>query len=122
MRDLERWPEWTASFARVDLLDPTPIRVGSRVRVKQPRLAVARFEVTSWRPDAGFEWVTKSPGVTAYAGHAIEPTATGARVTVSVEFSGPLSGVVAWWFGDLTRRYMAMEADGLARRAEDARA
>lgn len=119
--DIERWPEWTASITRIERLDSGPIRVGSKARVKQPRLATALFEVTDWRPERGFDWVTRNPGVTALARHVIEPTERGARVTLSVEFSGPLAGVVAWWFGGLAQRYVQMEAEGLKRRAEHAK-
>jgi uncharacterized protein YndB with AHSA1/START domain len=117
--DVERWPEWTASMTRIERLDGGPLGRGSHVRVQQPKLAPARFEITSWVPERAFDWITKSPGITAIARHAIEPTSGGTRVTLSVEFSGWLAGLVVWWFGELTSRYVAMEADGLKRRSED---
>lgn len=120
MSDIERWPEWTASIARVERLDAGPIRVGSRLRVKQPKLATALFEVTAWTPSRGFDWVTATPGVTAIARHLIEPASGASRVTLSVEFRGPLAGLIGWLYGGLTRRYVQMEADGLTRRAETA--
>lgn len=118
MSDVERWPEWTASMRRVQPLGAGPLGHGSHVRVEQPKLAPATFEITSWMPERGFDWITRSAGVTAVARHAIEPTAGGARVTLSVEFSGLLAGAVVWWFGELTSRYVAMEAEGLKRRCE----
>ena len=119
MTDIERWPEWTASMTRVERLQPGPLGVGSRVRVKQPKLALADFQITAWQPGREFDWVTKSLGVTAVARHRIEAAGDGARATLSVEFSGWPAGLVVWWFGDLTQRYVAMEADGLKRRSED---
>lgn len=118
MREVDRWPEWTTSIERVERLDRGPLGVGSRVRVKQPKLAPALFEIISWTPDQGFDWVAKTPGVTALAQHLIEPGDGGARVTLSVEFSGMLARLVGWWFGRLTRRYIQMEADGLKSRVE----
>jgi uncharacterized protein YndB with AHSA1/START domain len=118
MSDVERWPEWTASMTRVERFDASPLGVGSRVRVKQPRLAAALFEITKWEPGRGFDWIAPTAAVTADARHLIEPVVDGARVTLSVEFSGPLATPVAWWFGGLTKRYIAMEAEGLKRRAE----
>ena len=118
MSDVERWPEWTASMARVERLDLGALGVGSRVRVKQPKLAQALFEITAWEPGRGFDWITRSAVVTAVARHVIAPSGPGVRVTLSVDYSGPLSGVIGWLYGGLTNRYMAMEAEGLKRRAE----
>ena len=118
MSDIERWHEWTASITSVQRLDDGPIRVGSKARVKQPKLAGSVFEVTTWHPDRGFDWVTRSPGLQGLGRHLIEPNAGGSRVTLSVTFSGPLAGLVAMFFGGLTERYIKMEAEGLKRRAE----
>jgi hypothetical protein len=118
LSDVERWPEWTASMTRVERLDRNPIGVGSRIRVKQPKLATAVFDVTSWTPERGFDWITRNPAVTAVANHIIEPADPGCRVTLSVTFSGPLSALVAWLYGGLTERYIRMEAEGLKRIAE----
>lgn len=118
MSDIERWHEWTASITAVRRLDDGPMRVGSKAHVKQPKLAGSVFEVTSWQPERGFDWVTKSPGISGLGRHLVEPSAHGSRVTLSVTFSGPLSGLVALFFGGLTARYIKMEAEGLKRRAE----
>lgn len=118
MSDIERWPEWTASMSRIVRTSAGPLGVGSTARVKQPKLAAADFVVTTWEPARGFDWVTKNPLVTAIGHHAIEPMATGSRVTLWVDFSGPLAGLVAWVYGGLTARYVRMEAEGLKRRSE----
>jgi carbon monoxide dehydrogenase subunit G len=118
MSDVERWHEWTASITAVRRLDDGPMRVGSRAHVKQPKLAGAVFEVSSWQPERGFDWVTRSPGIAGLARHLVEPTTHGSRVTLSVTFSGPLSGLLALVFGGLTDRYIRMEAAGLKRRVE----
>ena len=118
MSDIERWHEWTATITSIERRDREPLGVGSKARVKQPKLAPANFVITSWHPDRGFDWVTKNPAVTAIGRHVIEPTATGARVTLSVEFSGPLHGLIAWLYGGLTSRYVRIEAEGLKQRSE----
>ena len=119
MKDVERWHEWTASVTSIRLLDPAPLRVGSRALVKQPTLLPAEMRVTAIEDNAGFTWVSKSLGVVATGLHTIVPTAKGSRVTLSLTFAGPLSGVVAFFFGKLTQRYVQMEAEGLKRRSED---
>ena len=42
MSDIGRWPEWTPTVTRVDPLDPGPLAVGHRARIRQPRLKVKR--------------------------------------------------------------------------------
>jgi uncharacterized membrane protein len=121
MSDIERWPEWTASITSVTRTSDGPLGVGSTAHVKQPKLAAANFVITRWQPDGGFDWVTRNAMVSALGHHAIEPTAHGSRVTLWVEFSGPFAGLIAWLYGDLTRRYVQMEAEGLKRRSERVR-
>jgi hypothetical protein len=118
MADVERWPEWTASVMSITRTSDGPLGVGSTARVKQPKLAPADFTITTWQPERGFDWVTSNPLVTALGHHAIEPTATGSRVTLWVDFSGPLAWLIAWIYGGLTTRYVRMEAEGLKQRAE----
>ncbi len=122
MRDVERWHEWTASITSIRLLEPGPLRVGSRALIRQPRLRPAEFRVTALEEGRGFTWVTALPGLRAEAHHRIVPRARGSRVTLLLEFTGP----VGWLAGHLTRglnaRYLAMEAQGLKRRSESSTA
>ena len=47
-------------------------------------------------------------------------TATGSRVTLSVDQYGVIGELFARMTADLTNRYLRLEADGLKRRAEEA--
>jgi ribosome-associated toxin RatA of RatAB toxin-antitoxin module len=116
MADIERWPEWTPSVSRVKRLSPGPLRVGSRVRIHQPKLPPAWWRVTELNPDAGFTSVSVAPGVRVMARHWIEPAADGCRVTLSIRYEGLLGALLARWVGDLNDRYLALEADGLKAR------
>ena len=116
--DVERWHEWTASITRIERLDHGPLRIGSRALVRQPKLPRNEFTVTSLEEDRGFTWESKSPGLRGIGHHWIEPTPTGCRVTLGVDFRGLLAWPVSRLYGTLTQRYIEMEAEGLERRSE----
>lgn len=119
--DVERWHEWTASITSIERLDTGPLRVGSRALVRQPRLPRNEFEVTALEEGRGFDWESKSPGLRGIGHHWIERTATGCRVTLGVDFRGPLAWLVSRLYGRLTQRYIELEAEGLKRRSEAGR-
>ena len=121
IRDVERWHEWTASITSVKRLDAGPLQLGSRAIVQQPKLPTNTFTVTKLEPDRGFDWESRSPGLTGIGHHWIEAIATGSRVTLGVDFRGLLAPIVRLLYGGLTQRYIKMEAAGLKRRSEDGR-
>lgn len=121
MSDVERWQEWTESIRSVEPLGDARAAVGARYRVSQPRLAPAVWTVTSWEPQRGFAWESRSPGLRAVGEHLIATEGAGCRVSLRVRFEGFLSPLIALLFGGLTRRYMALEAEGLKRRCEGGR-
>ncbi len=118
MRDVERWHEWTASITSVTRVDHGPLAIGSRARVRQPKLLPAEFIVTELEENKGFTWVTLSPGVTATARHSVQPIPSGTRATLSVQFDGLAAPIVAWMTRNLNDRYLALEAAGLKKRSE----
>jgi uncharacterized membrane protein len=118
LADVERWPEWTTSIRSVRRLDAGPLAVGSRAKVKQPRLPTTVWEVTALEPDREFTWVAKSPGVRTVAVHRLEPRDGHTDLTLTLRQEGALGGLMARMLGGLTRRYVDTEANGLKRRAE----
>jgi len=119
LADVERWPEWTASISRVKLLSPGPLQVGSRARVYQPKLPSAFWRVTELAPGRSFTWISVAPGVRVTAGHTVDASAIGSRVTLSIHYEGLLGALLARWVGDLNARYLALEAKGLKARCTD---
>lgn len=147
MADLEHWPDWTPSMLEVRLLPPVaagnagavpqagaapqagvappgggapPAGVGSRVRIRQPRLLPGIWTITRWQPGWGFEWAMQSPGLQCIGRHDIEPLPDGRnRVTLALYFTGPLSGPVALLGRRLILRYIDQEMAGLLRRAAE---
>lgn len=118
MTDVERWPDWTASVSTIQRLDHGPFTVGSRVRIKQPRLPPSVLTVTELEPGRGFTWVATSPGLRVTAAHGIEPAPRGVRVTLSVRYEGVFGRLAGRLWRSLTERYLRLEADGLKRRSE----
>jgi carbon monoxide dehydrogenase subunit G len=119
LTDPERWPEWTPSVTSVELLD-RPLTLGSRARIVQPGLSPATFRVTRFDAGKSFTWVTGIPGIlVVHAHHSVEPAHNGARATLRLRFDGLLGGVMGKKLQELNNRYLAMEAAGLKRFAEE---
>jgi uncharacterized membrane protein len=113
LRDVERWPEWTASVRSVRLLDGG-LRVGARARIDQPRIPTTIWTVTALTEGREFTWEASGPGTRTTGRHGLEPVGPGScRVTLSITQSGWLGAVVGRGYRSLTDRYLAMEAAGL---------
>jgi len=69
MSDVECWPEWTRSVKSVERLDPGPLGVRSRARVRQPRFPAAIWTVTALEPGRYFEWQSPALGLLSVGGH-----------------------------------------------------
>lgn len=116
--DVENWPVWTPSVRSLRRLDPGPLRVGARQRIKQPRLPTTIWTVTELIEGELFTWTATGPGMSTSARHRIEPTPTGSRAILSIDQEGILGQLLAYLMADLIRRYLSLEATGLKRRAE----
>lgn len=115
---LEHWPTWTPTVSRVECLDPGSPAIGSRVRISQPRLRAAVWEIDDWRAGQGFSWFTVSPGLRVAASHELRACEGGCVLSLALRFEGVLATVVGWLAGRITRQYLAQEARGLKRQAE----
>ena len=118
LSDGERWPEWTPTVTSIKLLEPGPLRVGLRALIRQPKFPPAVWKVTELENGRSFTWVTGSPLVRVTARHSVAPAGNGSRVTLSLDFTGLLGGLVAQLTRNLNERYLSIEANGLKQRAE----
>ena len=119
--DLEAWPRRIETVDAVELLTPAPMGKGSRVRLKQPKLGEAVWEVTVWDAPSYFEFRQQSGGITTVAGHRVEALGEGrSRLTLTLEMRGLLVPVFGRIYSGLTNRYMTTEAQGMKRAAESA--
>ena len=113
--DVERWPTWTRSMQRVRRLDDGPLVPGSRVRIKQPRLLPVVWTVTELDEGRSFSWAAEGAGVRSVATHEVRPMGAGtSELRLTFDQTGPLAPVLDPFLSRLTRRYVRMEAEGLA--------
>lgn len=118
---LEAWPQRIETVDSVELLTPAPITTGSRLRLKQPKLAEGTWDVTVWDAPSYFEWTQNSGGATSVAGHRVEALGDGrARLTLTLDIRGLLIPIMMLFYRKLTNDYMDLEAEGIKRAAESA--
>ena len=119
LSDIAAWPQRIATVDTVEVLNNPPVGLGSRVRLKQPKLPEGTWDITRWDPPSYFEWRQKTSGITSTAGHRVEAISEGrARLTLTLEMKGLLVVMVRLFYKGLTNRYMMMEAEGMKRAAE----
>ena len=118
MSDVDRWHEWTPSITSVRRLTDGPFAVGTRVVIRQPKFPPAVWKVTAIQPGRSFTWVSVAPGLRVTGHHAVEPTPTGSRATLSLDLQGVFGGLWGLLTKGITRRYIGYEAAGLKARSE----
>jgi uncharacterized membrane protein len=113
LSDVERWPTWTASMTSVELSGP--FEVGATAKIKQPKLPTTTWTVTEVVPGRSFTWHSAAPGSRATGWHEVTPTGdTTCEVRLAIEQAGPIGALVGTLYRGLTKRYVQMEAEGLA--------
>lgn len=115
--DVERWPERIPTVEAVERLEPGPLAVGARTRLRQPRLRPAVWTVMELVGGSSFTWESSSPGVRIVATHVVEPHADGSRLTLALALSGPMAGPGWLMTRSLTKTYVETEADAIRRAA-----
>ena len=111
--DVARWPEWLPTVNSVQRLDDGPLAVGSRAKVRQPKLPQATWKATEVVDGHNFTWEADGPGMRTIGRHEVVPDGAGSKVTLSIEQTGPMGAVAALVWGKLTQRYIELEAQSL---------
>jgi hypothetical protein len=118
LTDVENWPSWTPSVTSITRLDSGALRIGSKVKIKQPRLPMTTWTVTELSPGASFTWTASGPGFRTIASHRVQPADSGSVVTLNLDQQGLVGRLIGRLTAGLTNRYLAMEGNGLKERAE----
>ena len=108
LADVESWPEWIATYEEVRL-ERGPLSVGATARVKQRGLAAGTWTVTELEEGRSFVWESRQPGVRTVGRHRVEPAPGGSRLTLELEQSGWLAGMVGTLLAARIRRYVDLE-------------
>lgn len=120
LADVDHWPDWLPTVDSVERLDDGPFTLGSRARVRQPRLPRADWEVVELVEGRLFTWRSTGPGIATTGRHEVVPDGAGSTVTLSIEQHGPVGAVAALLWRGLTQRYIELEAASLAARVTGA--
>lgn len=92
--EVERWPQWATHMQSLVRLDPGPLRIGSRGRVKPRGMPGAIWVVTEFADLKLFTWTTQAPGIQLIGGHRIEHHNGGTRATLLLESRGWLAAIL----------------------------
>jgi ribosome-associated toxin RatA of RatAB toxin-antitoxin module len=118
LADVEKWPEWTPTMTKVELLDEGPFGLGSRARVDLRPVGSSVWTVTKLEERRGFDWESSRPGLRITAGHWIECDADGSKVRLSVDMTGVQATLLYPFMAWVSRRNLHLEAEGLKGRSE----
>ena len=116
--DLRGWPTWTPTVERLELLDPGPLHVGQRARIRQPGVRPAVWRVTEVDPGRGFVWEMRAAGMRIAAGHRVTPSEAGSRLEIWIDVAGPAALLLGWLVTRKARENLPLEASAARRRSE----
>lgn len=118
--DVEKWPEWTRSMRKIEVMGDAPFGKGSSARVAARGAPKAVWTVTEFEENRSFTWAAKTANFVAVAEHVIEPAEYGSSVTLSVTVTGSwIVNVAGPLMALAMRRGVRQEAEGLKRRSEE---
>lgn len=111
--DVERWPELSPSMERVERLDGGELGVGSRAKIKQPRMPSAVWVVAELDRGTSFTWESRNMGMRLGATHELAANASGGTtLELTVEMSGFPAMVMGPLIRPMVKRAMKQEAAG----------
>jgi hypothetical protein len=116
--DIPHLPEATPTITTAEPLDPLPLAVGGRARLRQPGLPVRVWTVTHVEPNRRFEWETTVMGVRMIGRHELRDVDGACENTLSVELVGRGSGLLGRLVRSRMAKAVATENAGFRRVAE----
>ena len=119
LSNVSAWADWLPTITSIKPLDGSALKLDSRFEIVQPKLQPATWTVTLVQPPSRFIWESRVPGMVTVGDHVIEEIQIGAvKVTLSIAFSGFMSGLIGLLYGSLTKSYIEIEAQTLKHKLE----
>lgn len=120
LSDLDSWATWLPTVDAVRTVEPgRPAEVGACYVLEQPGLPQARWTITDWRPGEGFTWESRALGVRSTSRHELTAHGDGTTIRLSIEWSGPMAGLVRLLYGRKTQDYVTREVQALEKTTQD---
>lgn len=116
VRNVEEWPQRTASITSAHVVDEGPLAMGSRIVINQPGAPEATWTVTEFVEGNSFTYEMRRSSLVATAHHVVEAELpTGSSLTLIFSMQGRLAKVWGIVMGRKIRKFLELEAIGLTR-------
>ncbi len=116
--DVIHWHTWTRSIISAEIMDNEALKIGSKVRLYQPRKRPVIWELTDLQDGRGFTWETRTFGLKVTSSYWVASAVDSAKVDMSVAISGWLSPILFGLTWAVAENFMEMEIQGLKRHVE----
>ena len=114
VRNVEEWPQRTASITSARFVDQGPLVLGSRIVINQPGAPEATWTVTEFVEGNSFTYEMRRSGLVTTALHVVEAELpTGSSLTLIFSMQGRLAKVWGFVMGRKIRKFLELEATGL---------
>lgn len=118
LSEVKKWNQWTKSIIDIAFAGAEELKVGAKIKVRQPKLPPAVWTVTEFSKNKSLAWEKRSFGLKMTANHIIHGNNDGAIVKLQIIYQGFLAGLFYKLTSALTDEYMSMEISGLKKKCE----
>lgn len=118
LADIENWSSWTSSVKKIMIINDMKFNKGAKVKVVQPKLLSAVWEITEIEKDRYFTMEKRYVGLKMIAKHILEPKNNTTSVELVMIYEGVLAKLFFSLTSSLTSQYLTMEINGLKHKCE----
>ena len=119
LAQLDQWNQWTKSIISISFVNNDYFKVGTKIKVLQPKLSPAVWTITEISENKSLVWEKKSLGLKMTANHLIQESNEGTIVKLQIIYQGFLATLFYKLTASLTESFLTMEIAGLKKRCED---